>query len=253
MQKICVSHLTLLRTYFTLDYQMHCEKIKWEKNTDCAEVGASNRETSVKISTICRRRALKSCRRASENSEEPAERKRERERIAGNVGTTTPTYAKYAYVGKSAGYPHAEKEHRPHVLRGLRAVMLGRSHERQFIRARVRVCLPATGKIRKSRVPDSALSSVHDSASRYRLCKAGRVQWSHEEEDLSYETSHNCTPIGPVEECNLSPGRGVFAKVIKMRATKRGRIGSLQLLITPESANRFELFSASRAPARSFN
>lgn len=30
-------------------------------------------------------------------------------------------------------------------------------------------------------------------------------QWSREEEeDLSYETSHNSTPIGPAEECNLS-------------------------------------------------
>lgn len=60
---------------------------------------------------------------------------------------------------------------------------------------------------------------------RGRSCKDGG-QWSREEEeDLSYETSHNCTPIGPAVECNLSPGR-VFAKVIKMHAARRGCIGS---------------------------
>lgn len=56
------------------------------------ELGASCRETSVKISTICRRRALKSCRRASENSGERRRERdrdeRKRERLSGNVGTT---------------------------------------------------------------------------------------------------------------------------------------------------------------------
>ncbi|TGZ47716.1 Uncharacterized protein DBV15_06267 [Temnothorax longispinosus] len=85
----------------------------------------------------------------------------------------------------------------PRVLRGRAApVTRGRLHEARF--ARALVSSRANGEDSRGTCPPST------TACRCRSCKDGG-QWSREEEDdLSYETSHNCTPIGPAEECNLS-------------------------------------------------
>ncbi|EGI60019.1 hypothetical protein G5I_11807 [Acromyrmex echinatior] len=89
----------------------------------------------------------------------------------------------------------------PHILRRtapVPTVTRGRLHDVRF--ARALVSSRANGEDSRGTSPPLT------TACRYRLCKDGG-QWSREEkEDLSYETSHNCTPIGPAVECNLSPG-----------------------------------------------
>lgn len=125
------------------------------------------------------------------------------ERTLEIVGTT-PTSRTRAHT-----YTHAKKFRRIPRGKGLPRVLRGRAdrlHEDERF-ARV---LVASLRVRTRVTDPRPAASVGAARGRTKQYNGATGR----KKKLSYETSYNCTPIGPAEECNLSPGpaSGVYLR-----------------------------------------